>query len=157
SSDVLSVGSAGSRGMNLVGFADYNTPLAFYNGRSFEFAADAQRRNLNYSDLNYFGPFGDSWYNSLQISYQRRFSRGLQAGLSYTWGKTTSTTDTAQTANPVNTGSSSGKYAWDRTANKGLRGYNIAHSLSINYSYDLPFGNGTSGLMKYLLSGWKTP
>jgi hypothetical protein len=162
--DVASIGTAGSRGMNLVGFGDYNTPYAFYNGRSFEFPTEAQliaqyghtNPNDHFSDINYFGPFGDSWYNSLQISYQRRFSQGLQAGLSYTWGKTTSTSDTAQTANPVNSGSSAGKYAWDRDAQKALSGYNIARSLNINYSYDIPTGNGMSGVLGKVLSGWRT-
>jgi hypothetical protein len=162
--DLVSVGYAGSRGNNLVGILQYNTPFAFYNGRSYEIPTNAQlisqygatQPNNKFSDINYFGPFGDSWYSSLQVSYQRRFAAGLQTQLSYTFGKTTSTNDTAQAANPVNTGSSSGLYAWDRRTMKGLSGYHIKNSLTLNYSYDLPLGRGTSGVASKMLSGWRT-
>jgi hypothetical protein len=155
-SDVVSLAYVGSRGINLVGYLTYNEPHAVYNGRALEFPVGAIQTNPLFSNLNFFGPVGDSWYSSFQLGYQRRFSRGLQAGLSYTYGRTLSTTDVSQIANPVNSASPGGNYAWDRAASKGLSGYSIKHSLSVNYSYDLPFGRGMNGMVAKVLSGWRT-
>jgi carboxypeptidase family protein len=163
--DVVSVGFAGSRGMNLLSVLQYNTPQgAFYNGRSLQIPTSAEliaqfgstQPNTNYSDINYAGPAGDSWYNSLQISYQRRFAAGLQTQVSYTFQKNLSTSDSGTTANQVNVGSTSGRYAWDLRTNKGLSGYDIKNTLNINYSYDLPLARGTRGIAGRLLSGWRT-
>src|SRR5262249_6095733 len=36
-------------------------------------------------------PLGDSWYNGLQITANKRFSRGLQADFAFTWSKSMDT------------------------------------------------------------------
>ena len=162
--DLVSVGYVGSRGNNLASLLQYNTPFAFYNGRSLEIPTESQliaqygatQPNPKFSDINYFGPAGDSWYNSLQVSYQRRLTGGLQTQLSYTLAKNISNSDQSQTSNAVNTGTSSGKYAWDQRASKSLSAYHIKNTLTASYSYDLPFGSGMSGVLGKVLSGWQT-
>lgn len=163
-SNMVSVGYVGSRGNNLVGIKAYNTPFAVYNGRSLEVPTEQEliakygttQPNTNYTDIHYFAPFADSWYNSLQVSYQRRFAVGLQAQLSYTLSKTLSTSDVSQQSYVLGPGSATGKYSWDNRAQKGLSGYDIRNSLVVNYSYDLPFGRGMSGVLGKVLSGWQT-
>ena len=39
---------------------------------------------------------------------------------------------------------------------KAISGYNIKNTLNVSYSYDLPFGRGTSGMLSKVLSGWRT-
>jgi hypothetical protein len=46
-------------------------------------------------------------------------------------------------------------YAHDPTTSKGLSGFGVAHTLSVNYSYALPFGRGMAGVVGHLLSGWQ--
>lgn len=71
---------------------------------------------------------GTSNYNSLQVSLQRRFSRGLTLGAVYTWSKVLTTAssdgDTQDTFNPLLDYRAA---SWDRT-----------HVFSANYVYDLP-------------------
>ncbi len=82
-----------------------------------------------YSYIEYYKFDGTANYNSLQVSLQRRFSRGLTFGAAYTYSKTLTTAnrdeDQQDTFNPR-------RYdyrvaEWDRP-----------HVLAFNYVYDLP-------------------
>ena len=162
-SDLVSVGYAGSRGLDLVGLAQANTPFAQYDGQALavptstvQTIAGVGTVNNNYSDINLFIPAYNSWYNSLQVTYVRRFSKGLQTQIAYTWQKNLSDSDTAQTANEVSTGSTAGLYTWDRKVQKSLSGYDIKNTLKVNYSWDVPAFKGAKGLVGKILGGWQT-
>lgn len=73
---------------------------------------------------------GTSNYNSLQASMHRRFSRGLQFGASYTFGKSlgTASTDTEAVS----------AYFPARSYNYGPLSFNRTQTMSINYLYDIP-------------------
>jgi hypothetical protein len=83
-----------------------------------------------YGDLNatYFA--GTSNYNALQVSANRRFTRGLQFGAAYTWSKVLG----------VASGDGGGlsPYFDARERNYGPLSYDRTHVLVINYMYDLP-------------------
>jgi hypothetical protein len=83
-----------------------------------------------YGDLNatYFA--GTSNYNALQVSANRRFARGLQFGLAYTFSKTLGTAS--------GDGGSLSPYFDARERNYGLLSFDRTHALVINYMYDLP-------------------
>lgn len=71
---------------------------------------------------------GTSNYNSLQVSLQRRFSKGLTFGAVYTWSKSLATASSDQDEqNPVNALLDYRAASWDRT-----------HVFAANYVYDLP-------------------
>jgi len=96
------------------GRASYtNAPLVPYKG---------------YGQIAYLQWDGTSNYNSLQVSLQRRFSKGLTLGAVYTWSKalTTSTAD-QDYQDPFNSMLGYRAASWDRT-----------HVATINYVYDLP-------------------
>ena len=81
-----------------------------------------------YGQIPYLEWGGTSNYNSLQVSLQRRFSRGLTFGAVYTWSKALTTADadqdTMDTFLPQLDYRSAG---WDR-----------AHVFAANYVYDIP-------------------
>ncbi|HKC86047.1 MAG TPA: hypothetical protein VKG02_08750 [Blastocatellia bacterium] len=79
-----------------------------------------------YGDINQEQFGGHTTYHGLQVSAQRRFSRGLQFGLAYTWSKSLGTT-TFDPMAPDNERRNYGPTAADRR-----------HNLSVNYVYDLP-------------------
>jgi hypothetical protein len=71
---------------------------------------------------------GTSNYNSLQVSFQRRFSQGLVFGAAYTWSKTLTTANGDQdTQDPFNPLLDYRSASWDRS-----------QVLAANYVYDLP-------------------
>jgi hypothetical protein len=90
-----------------------NAPLVPYKG---------------YGQIPYLEWGGTSNYNSLQVSLQRRFSKGLTFGAVYTWSKSMVTANTDQ--DTMDTFLPQLDYraaSWDRT-----------HVFAANYVYDLP-------------------
>lgn len=82
-----------------------------------------------YGQMEYYKFDGTSQYNSLQVSVQRRFGRGLTFGGVYTWSKTmTVSTSDESFVDPFN----------ERKYSYGLAGFDRRHVAAINYVYDLP-------------------
>jgi hypothetical protein len=73
---------------------------------------------------------GTSNYHGLQVSANRRMSRGIQYGAAYTWSKALGTSD-------ADFGGLS-YYFPVRQRNYGPLGYDIRHMLVLNYTWDLP-------------------
>jgi hypothetical protein len=70
-----------------------------------------------------------SFYHSLQISVNKRFTHGLQMQLAYTWGKS------------IDDGMSH-QNSYDIRASRALSDIDIAHRTVIMGVYELPFGRG---------------
>jgi hypothetical protein len=82
-----------------------------------------------YGQMEYYRFDGTSNYNALQVSVQRRFSRGLTFGGVYTWSKTLTTSSADETfVDPFNPR----KYSY------GVASYDRPNVAAINYVYDLP-------------------
>ena len=96
---------------------------------------DYLRPYPGYGEINFRGFDTTCNYNSLQVSLNRRFSRGLTFGAAYTFSKTlTTANDINDITNPFNT----------RAYDYKLAGFDRTHVLVVNYVYDLP------GLGRYL-------
>lgn len=94
---------------------------------------------------------GNSWYNSLQTNFERRYSNGLLFQIAYTFSK--SITDTAGT--DTNRGALD---LIDRRFGKGLSPDDVPHRFVASSIYDFPVdrwlgvaGNGFAGRV---LGGW---
>jgi hypothetical protein len=87
-------------------------------------------------------------YNSLQAQFKRRMTRGLQALLSYTWGKSLDTSSDESNANflPPST-----RYA--AATDRGPSSFDIRHGFNGSASYEIPapFSNRTA---KAILGGF---
>lgn len=93
----------------------------------------------------------NSNYNSLQTKLQKRFSRGLDFLLTYTWSKALGNSEGAGGfSDNYNVRGSYGPMSWDRT-----------HQVTLEHNWDLPFGRGrhwTLGnhlLADEVLGGWR--
>ncbi len=83
-----------------------------------------------YGRIRAFEYVGTANYNSLQIGANRRFRRGLQFGLAYTWSKALGIAgDDYDTISP---------YFAPRQRNYGPLFYDRPHVFVANYMYDLP-------------------
>ena len=160
---VLTVGYVGSRGVDLLSFRDYNppVPVTLSNGqRQFgdpTTGISYTRINPSFGSLVLTNPSSSSHYNSLQMSWTNRFSRGFLGNLSYVYSHCT---DGAYTYGGLggNNGTSSWTDPYDGSKERGNCGFDIRHNLSLNVVYMLPF-HGNRLVEGWQLSGielWRT-
>ena len=98
---------------------------------------------------SYDDPLGRQWYNALEVKLSKRFSKGLQFRLSYTYSKT------MQANNYIN-----GWPYQDAELKHQIAGSDRTHRLGITGEYELPFGKGrmllanTPRILNEVIGGW---
>jgi outer membrane receptor protein involved in Fe transport len=108
---------------------------------------NAVRPFLGYGAINDRRTEADSNYNSLQMTFNKRFSRGLQLGAVYTFSKniTDASTDRSDAPqDPNNPGLDRALSQFDRT-----------HVFTTNFLYELPFFRGRTDALGTLLGGFQ--
>ncbi len=93
--------------------------------------------------LKQFG--GTANYNSMQVTLQRRFTNGFTTAVAYTWAKSLGTSDDRTNFNRIDSNT--------RLANYALTQLHRAHTVNINYVYELP--SLFKGRARALLDGWQ--
>ena len=149
----LEVGYAGTRGTHLVrGNLNLNaTPATTINGRRFiRIASLPVTLNPYLGRMRWRLTDGDSIYNALRVSVNKRFRCGFQIQGSYTYSKSIDDSSTF-------TGSTDFREA-DRTAylgehERGLSAFDVTQSFFANFVYELP-GAQWSGAAGKVLGGW---
>jgi hypothetical protein len=107
------------------------------------------RPYLGYNNLNYILNAGTSNYNSLQVGVNRRFSRGVQFGVAYTWSKS------------MGYGSGDGEsmplYRPWRVWAYGPTYFDQTHMLVLNYVWDLPKAShlAPNAVVRHVLDNWQ--
>jgi Carboxypeptidase regulatory-like domain/TonB dependent receptor len=104
--------------------------------------------NPNVSDAMLISNQGTSDYDALQLQFKRRFSRGLQALVSYTWAHSI---DTASDGSFAPTSISVSEYAAD--TNRGPSDFDIRDAVSAGITYDIPVLSLNS-VARGILSDW---
>ncbi len=155
---VLDVAYVGSLGRHLDQSRNINAVP--YGARFLPQNADPSNPATPLND-NFFRPYSGwgsitlrenastSNYNSLQLSLNRRFAKGLQFGLAYTWAKTMDFTDTD--------GGGVAQFRPIRIWNYGKAGFDQTHILVINYTWDLPGGSRIlpNRVTRLLMDNWQ--
>ena len=121
------------------GPGDYNPRRPFYNLYGLDQAI------IQYCNC------GNSNYNALQTRLAKRFSRGLDFQLTYTWSKVLDDNEGGSVfGNNYNTRPDYGPAAWDRE-----------HVVTFQHNWDLPFGKGrhwnlgNNAIANALVGGWR--
>jgi len=142
--------------------ADINSPEAAAAGIHSPYpgfagsVAQALRPYPQYQTItSNFNESGASNYNALQVTAQKRFSKGLEFLVSYTLSRNYSNTSSGFStfsAQPVNT--------YNRRAEFSLANSDIPNSLAISGIYELPVGPGKAllnrkGIAGHALGGWQ--
>ncbi len=97
---------------------------------------------------------GSSIYHGLQSSVSRRFAKGLQAGVAYTWGKAIDNGSELFVYNSAPSSSQIPTMFGGQRLERGLSLFDRAHRLSFNYYYELPFLREQKGLAGRVAGGW---
>ncbi len=145
---LLSIGYVARRGVHLQRESDINQPTTAV-------VTDPANAGKNVNFLRPYKGFGsiretdnvaNSIYNSLQVAWNRRFSGGLQFGVSYTLSKSM---DDGSNQRDVIPNTYDPRMMW------GPSEFDARHILVFSYLYDLPVFKNRSNLTGKLLGGWQ--
>ena len=109
--------------------------------------------------IDWFRSTGNSNYNSLQASFEKRFSKGLQFQASYTYAHSL---DIASNANlgPTQNNSDFRNFR-DPQAEYGNSDFDVRNRFVLNSIYELPLGHGkrfmgnAAGITNQVVGGWQ--
>ncbi len=159
---LLEAGYVGSRGTRLIRIESVNQALLAsaanpIRGATTDTVANIAQRvpyqGWTSSGLAQVQTEGSMWYNALQVSLTKRFSKGLQMLASYTWSKTLDS-DGANVEANANAGSAIGNQL-DWRQRYGPSSFSRPHRVVVSYLYELPFMKGAAGWKQSLLGGWE--
>lgn len=113
---------------------------------------------VQFDDVTMLESRANSSYNSLQFRYHQRLESGLSLLASYTCAKS------IDDASGFFSSAGDPNFPQDSfnvRAERGRSNFDVAHRLSLSYSYDLPLGkgyrlSGGDGVISSLLTGWQT-
>ncbi|HKR21343.1 MAG TPA: hypothetical protein VJS17_02065, partial [Pyrinomonadaceae bacterium] len=156
---VLRVGYVGSKGSALFQTLDGNprrlntlspnTCTPTFTGPN----ADSCRVNRTQAVIRLRANAASSIYHSLQASMEKRLSRGVSAGVHYTWS---SFIDTAsEIFNPSSGEVAVSQDSFNRSTDRGRSTYDRPHRLTGNFVYELPWFQEQNGFKGHLLGGWQ--
>jgi hypothetical protein len=103
---------------------------------------------------------GDTYYNSLQATVERRSSSGSTVLANYSWSKLISNTEGINTYFEAGTAGAIQDYT-NLRAERSLANFDVRQRFVLSYILDLPVGQGerylpdVTGIANKLVSGWK--
>jgi hypothetical protein len=159
---VVTAGYVGSRGVHLWREADVNIAYPLTpDGTRFAPVNNPQRRNPNFANIRMKMADGGSTYNAGVFGLQSRLGSGFQAQVSYTYGKSIDDQSSSLGRNEFANGQARTVDPYNIALNRGRSDFDIRHNLSVNFSYDVPFGRGrahgaeASAIVRTLVGGWQ--
>jgi hypothetical protein len=96
-----------------------------------------------------------SSYDALQVGIQKRMSDGVRAQGSFTWGKSLDD-NSATVAGDQFSNSIAALWNWfDPKASRGLSDFDVARTLVLNVTWDVPGPKSASGPVGWITNGWE--
>jgi predicted heme/steroid binding protein len=155
-STMLSVGYVARRGLHLQRESDINQPtlaaLAPYRDANGNLPSnlpgllDSLRPYQGYNSIRETDNVSSSMYNSLQIAWNKRFTRGFAFGVAYTLSKSMDAGSNQRDIIPD---------TYNATNMWGDSEFDVRHVFVANYIYALPFFKNQNNLAGKALGGWQ--
>jgi len=159
---VVTAGYVGSHGVHLWRESDFNTAYALdADDTSYAPVAAPVRRNPNFANIRLKVADGESFYNAGLFGMQARVGAGFSAQVSYTYSTSTDDQSSSLGRNEFANGQARTVDPYNKALNRGRSDFDVRHNLSLNFTYDVPFGagrrHGTTAppVVRALLGGWQ--
>jgi hypothetical protein len=139
---VADIEYVGNKGSHIQGSDAFNIPAPAAGG------VQSRRQFPRFGAFNYISSDVSSSYHALQVKIEKRLSAGLWTLASYTFSKSLWNTNTPAVG---------GMFAFE----KGPSEYQVPHSFSFSFGYELPFGKGkpvfgsTNRFAEGVIGGWQ--
>jgi len=155
----FTVGYVGARGVDLFRIYNANQPDPIPSPNParptpYYFPPGLSLLNPNFNVILQRSTGADAYYSSMQLSLNRRFSSGFQAQASYTFGKSIDTSSKSIRTQAESSNTSVMMNPLDPRADRSYSEFDVKHTLSVNYTVELP-GKGLTGLAGGTLGGWQ--
>ena len=161
-STILTVGYVGSKTSHIDNtISNFNSPPPSINTdfnsrrpwQAYVSRGEGNQARL-LGNIRYLDSFANANYNALQVQVQKRYGRGITAGLAYTYGKALGEgygrNDPAGNVQPTYQDPN------DRRGNRGRYGFDVTHNAVLNYVWDVPMFANSKGLLHAILGGWQS-
>ncbi len=143
---ILSVGYVGRRGLHQQREANINQPLPEVVAANPGVNLDALRPYKGYNSIRVSDNVASSTYNSLQVSWNRRFTQGLLFGVAYTWSHSM---DDGSNQRDIIPNTYNAHNLW------GDSEFDTRHVFIANFLYELPFLRAQNNLFSKIAGGWQ--
>lgn len=153
----VEIGYVGSKGTHLGRRYDLNQP--FRSLALFETNQTFSRPISGLNTINYYSFGSNSIYNAGQVSFRKRGRGGLFYRINYSYSK--SIDDASQINGSSDGGFPNAQDPQNLKLERGRSDWDIGHSLTALFSWQLPVGRGKTflpgarGLTNVLLGGWQ--
>jgi len=161
--NVVSIGYVGMTGRHIaVILPDINAPLpnTCASAGSLSATCYANLRPYhalapNLTSIVQLSSTGNSNYNSMQTSFDRRATKGLTLGATYTWAHDIDEGGTVGNS-PSGLLAFGNKPSDSRAFERGNSYFDARNRITARINYVLPFGSGLHGLRAVAAKGWQT-
>jgi hypothetical protein len=153
----LTIGYVGSRGVHLpyrVDNIDMVLPTLTSAGYVFPPASTSTTLNPNFGRINSTLWQASSFYHALQADVAKRVSHGLEFHGAYTWGKSIDTLS-ATAADDAFPNGLFNQLFFDQRTTRGLSDFNVAQTLVLSFTWELPSADRSSRALTWAASGWQ--
>jgi hypothetical protein len=161
---VLDVAYVGNKGTGLPGFRNLNQREVITNPNGTQSAG--ARPYPAFGDIQWMENRVGSTYNSLQTRLERRFTNGLSALVSYTWGEALTDAPDHISTSGGGAGFDTGTFREPQDGNnlgaeRGPAEFDVTHRVVASYIWELPFGHGRrfgndwNSVTNFVLGGWQ--
>jgi hypothetical protein len=155
SNTVLQVAYVGNHANHLETEREGNTTIpTFINGNPATpfYPANTPRQNPHFLGISQLEMNGNSSYNAVTVSLRRQSASGFQGQIAYTYSKALDDTSGVSGSDSVRN-SQAVMNPYDIGEDYGLADFDVRHVLLGNFTYQLPFRNG-SKVLGAVVNGW---
>ena len=153
---VLQVGYTGSRGVHLPYFTNnFDMVLPTLTPQGYVWPVNGITLNPNVGQISGTTWNSDSIFHALELQLTRQLSKGLQAGVSYAWGKTIDSGSESANSIPGTFVNSVPRLWFDESNGRGLADFDIRQNLSVNYIWKIPSLKPKPRALQWTLNGWQ--
>src|SRR5256885_6868427 len=113
------------------------------------------RINPVFSEIRYQYPNANSYHNDLALGLQKRLNRGFVMQVAYTLSKTVDDGSGVTSTGDNFVQGQRGDYTWDMKLKRGLASFDVRHSFTTNFGYELPVFKTANGWRGVVAKGWQ--
>jgi hypothetical protein len=96
----------------------------------------------------------NSFYHALQADLAKRVSHGIEFHAAYTWGKSIDTLSATEADDSFPNGLFNQLF-FDQRTSRGLSDFNVAQTLVLSFTWEVPGPSANSAFPKWPLTGWE--